>query len=232
MQNLENLDQKREPLMTQEEFELFDKQYGIILIKPDAVEMDVTEYIISEVLQRTPNELNAGLDIVQVCEFFRQDEVELLYQEIDQLDPDFRQATIDYMLSGPTVLVMFRRASLVTDDDTSLISILKGIKGKSMFHWSLEQLETREGTNNFVRGLLPLPGSNEVLLRVVQKIIDKKEGITQEKMTKEEKIYYVQNLVHSPDNQYEVEALLRLLTEENRQLLANSLRISNFKPKI
>lgn len=198
------------------QFETFDRNYGVVLLKPETVERGYTQKVISKFISLLPESIT--IFCMQNIHFTSETDIQKIYPDMPYSDEEYQQATIEYMKSGNSVICVLENDSDMT---YSFINKLKQVKGRSLAHWSVEQLETRIDTESFVRGIIPLPGMEVLFKDLIQKIIDRKKGLIDMKLTLDEKRIYVQNLVHTSDRQIEVEALLSFLSKEK----LNSLNI-------
>lgn len=192
------------------EFADFDRNYGIILIKPDAVNLDLTEYLIEEIRSKLPSKYNPSVEVIRVHNFASEEEVASLFGD---LAPEFYSATMKYMLSGPSVIVVYKNRKL-SPASFSFINLLKELKGKTMYNWTVDQI-INPSTVSFVRGMLPVPGTRYLYEPIIRKILDNKTGVSTERFTEDEIEIYVQNLIHTPDCRGEVNALLTILYSKN-----------------
>jgi len=201
-----------------EELDAIDSNYGFIVIKPDAVENDLTEFLIWDILTRLKFiDPDVAIDYVFPYEFKSAEEVRDFYRENSQLPEDFVRSIINYMLSGTSVIVVYKSKDSFAQG--SFIDVIKNIKGKTMFNWSYEEVKTKKDTNQFVRGLLPLPGSDHLQKRIRERVLERLEQKSDGILTTEELNYYVMNLVHSPDSLDELRFVLDLLPEEYKEQL-------------
>lgn len=184
------------------------KLSGFILLKPDAVYLDIVEYIINYIATRC--KLNIG--IVKIVSFIAPESIEAIYPDLSEA---FREATINYMVSGECVLISYHRNACNID----LWEELKQLKGSSMWNWRVEgyDFERQLGITPFIRGLIPIPGTEDDYRPVIEKVR------TRQRFTEKELALYVQNLVHSPINIEEYTSLYELLNTEEKSYFLERL---------
>lgn len=178
------------------------KHVAAMLIKPDAVDLDITEFLIEHVAGLMKQRCNAELEGVHVIESLKEQDIAILYPSLDR---DGIEIVRSYLSSGLSVLVTFRG-----DGTKDLWSGLKQIKGPRMIDWDEEELSGSLGINNFVRAMIPVPGTLGEYEPVLEKIRLKKSDPSARFTDKEFRVY-CRNLIHTPDNRQELLGLLSLL---------------------
>lgn len=180
---------------------------GFCLLKPDAVAWGIAEYLIAYLSEIMLINCEADLGIVTLVQLNDLTDILTIYPSLDE---PTHQAMTKYMSSGPSVLVTFHSRNKLSEID--LWKFLTKIKGKTMWNWTPEQLEAQVGIQGFIRGLVPLPGTEMIFDSIISKVKEK------QRLTDEEYFYYLQNLIHTPDTAQEVAGLLSFLDKEEIKL--------------
>lgn len=177
---------------------------GVALIKPDAVELGITEELLAfmsdKIHQAEAGEIR-GVYPVQLTP----SNVAKLYPN---LHPSFYPQTEKYMVQGPSVLAVFRG-----NGENNLTSLVKSIKGRRPSDWSKSEIQHSPGLEFGIRCIIPVPGTGKEYAAIKERLI-KKTVNPQERFSDEEFSIYVKNLIHSPDDFQEITGLMSLLSQD------------------
>lgn len=192
--------------------ETLQKHVGLMLIKPDAINLGIGEDIINHVTQiMYPN---ANLTGVYIIDNITVEQIPIIYPE---LPSDGYEIVYEYLTSGPCILFGFTS----DNEESNLLNTMKKIKGPRLIDWRDEYFEYRPGITSFIRATIPVPGTEMLYKRVIEKILLKRNDPTI-RFTDDEFKIYCQNLVHSPDNFKEMFGLLSLVSEnEKKEMLGD-----------
>lgn len=199
-----------------EQIEILDREkelsskYGLVIIKPDAIEEDIFEYII--------NFLATNLHDYYGVEFTGIFPIQITAEDMQALypkkSPDLLAKFGDYLTSTESLILCFRG-----DGSQNLWQILSRLKGVSIKDRPMEALESGESLGieqGGVRGLIPLPDKKEAYRAIFDKIIE--SGGDNFMLEMDLFNLYMRNLVHTPDDLDDFSALLNLLTKEQVEL--------------
>lgn len=186
------------------DFELTHKT-GVILIKPDAVELGIAEDIIDYANERVEAQRAGSLEGVYLIDRIGCKDIPSLYPN---LSPDGYGMVENYLCTGSSVMAVFRGTGHV-----NMRELMLDIKGKRMRDWTLEELEGKMGMKDSIRGMLPVPGTISEYADAVAKLKAQKSDPSL-RFTDEEFKVYCKNLIHSPDDLYETVGVLSLLSKD------------------
>ena len=181
-------------------------EVGILMIKPDAIKLGVEEYLVAEFVKRL--EGRADLDYAVVKTIESEETVREIYPD---LEDDTYKALYGYLIGKEVLLITFRAKN--NTPGTDMLERLSSIRGPSMWRWSKEQLSGNVGPEDFVRRMMPVPGSPP------EWNIIKEKALQKERMTQREFEVYCQNLVHTPTSKGDFNALLKLFSEKERKFI-------------
>jgi len=111
----------------------------------------------------------------------------------------------DYLIGGEIII-------LIIEADLSMPELFKcisDIKGPRLIDRSYERLMEGRTLDGSLRDLLPVPGEEDSYKTILPTVLAKKAD-SSIRFSDEEYKYYAQNLVHSPDNEVELQGLFRL----------------------
>jgi len=166
------------------------KEYGLMLIKPDAVEKDLTESLISHILSTPTLDQKVTLENVIVLNPLTDPtDLALVYPN---MEPAYMEASIHLFSSGRSVLVVVKGVGVDMDEE------FRKIKGKISGDLG------RYGLNDGIRAIIPTVGEKDAFLKLRDK---KKRGI---QLDTEDYYALVRNLVHTPDTVQEKIGLIHL----------------------
>ena len=192
--------------------EEFIHKFGVVLIKPDAVELGVDDYIIGRFTQEL---YEGGIGVLQgVYEVnVKKIDIPLIYPSMSKED---YLAVESYLTEGPSVLFTYTGSGRFNLQDR-----INNIKGKRLGDSSLEELDGKNGFGNSIRGMLPVPGTIKQFEPVVRRIKLKKNDPSI-RFSDAEYHIYSKNLVHSPNDYLETFGLLCLLSAQQlREVLSS-----------
>lgn len=151
---------------------------GVMLMKPDALEVGIVEELIDYTYTRlqtiVPNIELAGAILIPS---FNEAEVEKIYPD---LEDKYRDAFKIFYKQGPLVAVFWSSDSTPQD----LWIILKTLRGK---------ITEGFGLNDSIRSIIPLPGNRERYEEITKKI-------ESEELNSDDYIELCRSLVHIPEN--------------------------------
>lgn len=173
-------------------------RFGFMILKPDAIELDIFEYLIYIVTSRMLPKAN--LDSMILLEPISQEDLGYMYPQLEERY--FWGHCISFQ--KPSILLIYRGQGSETD----LWRELKDIRGK--IHPRNRQLF---GIKDSVRGIIPLPGD-------IQTFVEVTERIQLGTVTRNDHIWMSRNLAHVPENLTEVAGVLRLLSHEQLQTIS------------
>lgn len=189
---------------------------GAMLIKPDAVNLGVAEPIIAHVSKKLYEEQIGTISGVYLIDGIPISMVPILYPS---LPVDGCETVSQYLSDGMCVLAFFEGSGNV-----DMWAEMTKLKGRRMNDWSIEELGGAVGLNNFIRAMLPVPGTRDKYFPVIDKIILKKRDKSA-RFTDAEFQIYCRNLVHTPDNIDEFCGLLELISDEQKRELLTSIAV-------
>lgn len=177
------------------------KTYGSLVIKPDAIRKNQLDIIMTKILSGIAN--FAGRIVAQKqLKVVSEIEVEKMYPLLKGRD---LQEAKDYLVGGEMII-------LIIESDLpapELFRSISKIKGPRLIDRSYERLMEGRILNGSLRDLLPIPGEEDLYRAIIPMILAKKADASV-RFSDEEYKYYAQNLVHSPDNEFELQELFQL----------------------
>lgn len=180
---------------------------GGIMLKPDAlrtVDLPVIKEKIEQVITN-----NGGRIIVdQRIDELQNEEVDKIYPLLNQSDiADVR----NYLQSGPVEIIIVE----LPYDPYETFRIINGIKGARVGDRSTDRLAEGRILDGAVRDLLPLPGDEEKYRKLIPTILKKRIN-PNIRFSDEDYSYYVQNLMHTPDNTVELGGLRSVIDSQRK----------------
>ncbi len=172
---------------------------GLVLIKPDAIELGIEEFLVDYLQTKLQNEaeLNGGYFVS-----IKQEDLNGIYSAAKMYTS---QAVVNYITSGTSILISFRGFG-----KTDIWARLNQLKGKKLINRNGEELDGPISWERGVRNAIPIPSTKKEYLPVFDKIKKYGEEATVH-FTDFEFGTYVKNLLHTPDNLMEFYSLLKLL---------------------
>lgn len=160
---------------------------GVVLIKPDAIENDLTQIIIDNIYSKLQKDVpDIEVEDVVVMDSLEPQEVKDIYPDLDQT---YLRAHQDFFEKGPLVAVFFSSDGSKKD----IWDLLTKARGK---------IGEGSGLEDSIRGILPLPGERDRFNELSGKL---KTGQTVDSDYAE----IIRNLAHVPDNMREFAGLAR-----------------------
>lgn len=178
---------------------------GACLVKPDAVELGVAEYILAHIAHALAIKKAGEMTLVSVIDKLPFEKVPALYPK---LDADGYEIVRDYLCAGTCVLAFYKGNGVGKE--------LLAMKGKRMGDWSLDELDGSIGWKEGIRCAMPLPGTTKEYQPIVERIRARRLG-QPSRFTDDEFRVYCRNLIHTPDDDQELLGLLSLLSKEERR---------------
>ncbi len=173
-----------------------DNSYGLLIFKPDAVEKDLVEYLVSHVLSSEPFVENA--EVKDLCILPPLSNPKDLRKIYPCLEGDIWEANKRLFSSNNTVILLLK------GENINMWQELERIKGKVITDTTIH------GLKDGLRGIIPTIGEEEIFLRIK----DKKEK--SENLSIEDYYYLSRNLVHTPDTYEERLSILELMRNYER----------------
>src|SRR5690606_25843451 len=195
----------REQIVEQDFEKLIASKYGLVIIKPDAIEDDIFEYIIDFLATQLHNNFNIEFTGIFPVRITAQDVLALYPKKSPELLTKFG----DYLTSSESLVMCFRG-----DGAVNIWEVLNKLKGVSIKDRPMDALEdgSNLGIESGVRGLIPLPHKREAYRAIFDKIIQ--SGGDNFMLDMDLFNLYMRNLIHSPDDIDDFSSLLNLLTKE------------------
>ncbi|RJR24341.1 hypothetical protein C4578_03070 [Candidatus Microgenomates bacterium] len=182
----------------------FNNKFGLMLIGHDAINLDITEFIISYTLGRlkisSPSVELAGVIILASIS---REQTREIYPE---LEGKLFEAFVNAFEKEESVLVVFQQTDPM-NKEYDFISEINKIKGKIKKH---KPRGESTGWKDSIRGATPLPGDRARYEEVGKKI---DEG----NLSLEDYLKLTHHLVHSPDNAEEIAGLYLLIGEDYKK---------------
>lgn len=192
---------KEKPL---ESGEIIRRNVGLLMIKPDAIDLGVEDHIVAEFCGRLHG--IAQIDYAVAVKISTVRQIHAIYPRQEE---NIYQMLCRNLLNREAILISFRGGPHI-----DLQRKLKEIKGPSMWHWTERMLHGDTNPDRFIRGWLPIPGSSDLWESIIKKI---QAGA---RMTEEEFVVYSQNLIHTPDTVNESQGLLEFFPKNIRKKIS------------
>ncbi len=168
-----------------------DNSYGFLIFKPDAVEKDLVESLLSHVLCSEPFARQS--EVVDLCILEPITEPEDLRMIYPDLQGEIWEANLRLFASNYTVIAVLKGEGLNVWEE------LEKIKGK------VQEKPECSGLKDGIRGLIPTVGEKAPFIELRMK---KTKGIA---LTQDDYYRLARNLVHTPDTYEERLAILKLI---------------------
>lgn len=193
----------------------FRTRLGIMVIKPDAVQLGIGEeliyYITTKLYESNAGVLN-GAYIVQI----NRDYIPSLYPNLGR---EVGEIVRDYLSEDISIIATFKG-----NRSQDIWGELHQMKGTRLMDRSEEQLNQPMGIKTGIRDIIPVPSTRnrfqEAFEKLKLRIIDKTIPFTDP----EYKVY-CRNLIHTPDDLREGIALLNIL---DRDQIKENIPLSEF----
>lgn len=177
------------------------KTYGSFVIKPDAIRKKQLDILMTKIWSGIAN-FNGRIVARKTLKKVSEIEVEKMYPLLKGRD---LQEAKDYLVGGEMII-------LIIESDLpapELFKCISKMKGPRLIDRSYERLMEGRILNGSLRDLLPVPGEEDLYRAIIPVILAKKADASV-RFSDEEYKYYAQNLVHSPDNEFELQELFEL----------------------
>jgi hypothetical protein len=184
-----------------DDFVVNSNSYGGLVIKPDALRKQQSDLILMKIEGAL-----AGFDgrIVAQKRLMAMSEA-----DVEAMYPLLRERELldvkDYLVGGDITILIIQ----ATIPASELFHRINALKGPRLIDRSYERLMEGRILDGSIRDLLPVPGEENAYKAILPTIFSKKSNPAV-RFTDEEYRFYAQNLVHSPDNEVELEGLFKL----------------------
>lgn len=158
------------------------ERLGIALIKPDAVELGIAEYIIDFLNYKMITLAEAELSGVFIISDLDYEIVRKIYPK----SPEHKISTVFEQFRGHEGLIIIYKGYGHKQD---LWKLLRELRGESLFYRTEVGIE-RGG----IRGIIPVPSTGDNF-RVIQNKLNRGEELTRDELRT-----YHANLMHTPEN--------------------------------
>lgn len=175
--------------------------YGSIVIKPDAIRKKQTDIIMSKICNGIAN-FNGHIVARKTLKKATDIEIEAMYPLLQGRE---LQEAKDCLVGGKMIILIIE-SNLTAPE---LFKQINKIKGSRLIDRSYERLMEGRIIGGSIRDLLPIPGEENLYKAIVPTILAKKANPAL-RFSDEKYKYYAQNLVHSPDNEFELQKLFQL----------------------
>lgn len=188
------------------EMERRNLSYGGIMLKPDALRSDDLILIRKKIHERI--ESSGGRIVAEkVVDRLSDKDINQIYPLLDGNDiSDVRR----YLQSGPVEIIIAE----LPHDPYETFRIINSIKGPRVGDRSEDRLREGRILDGAVRDLLPLLGDEARYRQLIPTILSKRQDPSV-RFSENNYNYYVQNLMHTPDNSIELDGLQRAIAEKD-----------------
>lgn len=176
--------------------------YGSLVIKPDAISKKQLDIIMAKIYSGIAT-FNGRIVARKSLKPVTDANIEIIYPLLQGRD---LQEVKDYLI-GNEIIILIIEADLSTPE---LFKRINKIKGPRLFDRSYERLMEGRILNGGIRDLLPIPGEENLYRAIIPTILAKKAD-SSVRFSDEDYKYYAQNLIHSPDNEIELQGLFQLV---------------------
>lgn len=189
------------------ELEKRDVSMGGILLKPDALTSGQLDEIRSKIETKI-SENKGRIVIEEEINSLTCDQIETIYPLISS--DDLRDVS-DYLQSGKVIIMLVE----LPCGPYEVFKIINSIKGQRIGDRSIERLYEGRITDGAVRDLLPLPGDEDRYEKLIGTILRRRSNPSV-RFSDDDYSYYSRNLMHTPDNSIEFQALADVVTKESQ----------------
>ena len=182
--------------------EAIRKTLGVVLFKPDALELDVHEFLLHHMADRLRKRGAAMVGIVDNMPPMTREAVAAIYHE---LEGEYLGAYTKVFGENGTIVVFFE--GLTTNID--IWEEIRKLKGK---------LTKGNGIEDSIRAMVPLPGDQAEFKRVSAKIA------SGEPLNSTDYHNLTRNLVHAPDTMGDFNAIVNLIADEQLSVIFGQRR--------
>lgn len=177
------------------------KSYGGLVIKPDAIRKQQKDLILAKIYASLAG-FNGRIVAQKRLAAVSEAHVETMYPLLR--GRELREVK-EYLIGGELVILIIEADVGAFD----LFRQISTIKGPRLVDRSYERLMEGRILNGSIRDLLPVPGEEDAYRAILSTILAKKADPSI-RFSDEEYRFYAQNLVHSPDNEIELQGLFKL----------------------
>jgi hypothetical protein len=178
------------------------KSYGSLVIKPDAIRKKQLDIIMTKICNGIAS-FNGRIVAQKTLSAVTDTDLDVIYPLLKGRE---LLEVRDYLI-GSEMIILIIESDLPA---SQLFKQVSNMKGPRLVDRSYERLMEGRILNGSLRDLLPIPGEECLYKAILPKILAKKADPTI-RFSDEEYKYYAQNLVHSPDNEIELEGLFQLV---------------------
>ncbi len=171
------------------ELEKLPYKIGAILLKPDAVDLGVDEFITDLVSRRMLTEAGASLEVAASLFNLTRKQTQKIYPT---LDLNYFEGHTANFLSGTSIALLY----VGNGGEVNLWQLLHKIRGK---------ITVDEGFEHSIRASIPLPSKRERYDELTKKLKN------EEPLCLEDYMSLSENLAHVPGNMCEFSGLLSLI---------------------
>lgn len=177
------------------------KSYGGLVIKPDAIRKQQKDLILAKIYAALAG-FNGRIVAQKRLLAISETDVETMYpllrgRELHEVK--------EYLVGGEVVILIIE-ANIPAFE---LFRQINKIKGQRLIDRNYERLMEGRILDGNIRDLLPVPGE-EVKYKAILPTILSKKADPAVRFSDEEYRFYAQNLIHSPDNEIELQGLFKL----------------------
>jgi nucleoside diphosphate kinase len=175
--------------------------YGAFVLKPDAIEKGFHDFIMVKIIDAL-SRINARIVLRK--------QVLINGQAIERIYPTLSGRPLEEAaghLVGRVVEVLIVESLLSANE---LLQAIKNIKGRRLIDRTNERLLEGRILDGSIRDLLPLPADEHTYRSILPTIMARKQD-NSIRFTDEAYAFYAQNLVHSADNEDELQGVFSLV---------------------
>jgi hypothetical protein len=177
------------------------KAYGSLVIKPDAIRKKQLDILMSKIYNGITG-FGGRIVARKTLRTVTDSDVEVMYPLLK--GRELREAKDN--LVGGEMIILIIESDLPAPE---LFRRISNIKGPRLIDRSYERLMEGRILDGSLRDLLPIPGEEDFYRAILSTILAKKAN-SAIRFSDEDYKYYAQNLVHSPDNEIELQGLFQL----------------------
>jgi len=178
------------------------KSYGSLVIKPDAIRKNQLDIIIAKIYGAVAS-FHGRIALRKALKPVTDIDVEVMYPLLKGRE---LQEAKDYLVGGEMIILIIESDLPVSE----LFRRISSIKGPRLIDRSYERLMEGRTLDGSLRDLLPVPGEEDQYMAILPTILAKKANPVV-RFSDEDYKFYAQNLVHSPDNEVELQGLFQLV---------------------
>lgn len=175
--------------------------YGAFVLKPDVMRKGQYDLIMTKILSAI-SRFDARI-ASQSKVFVSEKDIQLLYPFLS--GRELQEAAGHLVGSSVVILIIESRLSV-----NELFSRIKDIKGPRLMDRTYERLMEGRILDGSIRDLLPVPGEEDLYLSILPTLLARQKDPSI-RFTDEAYAFYAQNLVHTPDNETELQGIFTLV---------------------